>query len=190
MRKQHLDLRTVGTQNPTTDVVVQGHNFRVGRHRNPGPRSMNPSDHVTTSNLNKAVARNRERFPSDFMFQLTAAEADAITNLSFQSGIASSHGGRRTLPYVFTQEGVAMLSGVLRSPHAVAVNILIMRAFVWLRIATADYQDLERRINELETKTDGRFTRVFAALRELLQETTTIRHQLLPAAKVPEDQDR
>jgi len=142
---------------------------------------------VTTSNLNKAVARNRERFPEDFMFPLTTEEAARITNLTFQSGIASSHGGRRTPPYAFTQEGVAMLSGVLHSPQAVAVNILIMRTFVRLRMAASAYHDLEHRLDALEAKTDGRFARVFAALRELLHETIEIRQHFPPPKNGPSD---
>src|SRR5665647_1137114 len=81
---------------------------------------------VTTANLNKAVKRNIERFPDDFMFQLSVEE---MANLVFQSGISSAgHGGRRTPPYAFTEQGVAMLSSVLSSGRAVQVNIAIMRA--------------------------------------------------------------
>ncbi len=80
---------------------------------------------VTTGNLNKAVNRNRHRFPSDFMFQLTAEEAK---RLIFQFGISKSRGGRRHMPYAFTEQGVAMLSSVLNSERAVKVNIAIMRA--------------------------------------------------------------
>ena len=87
---------------------------------------------VVTSNLNKAVKRKRDRFPEDFMFQLTKEEADS---LRFQIGIskASGSGGRRYLPHAFTEQGVAMLSGVLNSKRAVQVNIAIMRALVKLR---------------------------------------------------------
>jgi hypothetical protein len=86
---------------------------------------------VETFNLNKAVKRNIERFPGDFMFQLTK---DEWKNLIFQLGISSyQHGGRRSMPYAFTEQGVAMLASVLNSPKAVAVNINIMRAFVQLR---------------------------------------------------------
>jgi hypothetical protein len=86
---------------------------------------------VETSNLNKAVKRNIERFPGDFMFQLTKEEWE---NLTFQNGISSKqHGGRRFMPYAFTEQGVAMLASVLNSPKAVVVNINIMRAFVQLR---------------------------------------------------------
>jgi hypothetical protein len=86
---------------------------------------------VETSNLNKAVKRNIERFPGDFMFQLTKEEWE---NLTFHNGISSKqHGGRRFMPYAFTEQGVAMLASVLNSPKAVVVNINIMRAFVQLR---------------------------------------------------------
>ena len=86
---------------------------------------------VETFNLNKAVKRNIERFPDDFMFQLTK---DKWENLTFQNGISSKqHGGRRFIPYVFTEQGVAMLASVLNSTKAVIVNINIMRAFVELR---------------------------------------------------------
>jgi hypothetical protein len=79
---------------------------------------------VATKNLNKAVERNRERFPEDFMFQLSLRE---FTDLRFQSGTSNRRGGRRYRPYAFTQEGIAMLSSVLRSPRAAAVNVEIMR---------------------------------------------------------------
>ena len=103
---------------------------------------------VQTYNLNKAIKRNSERFPDDFMFQLTDGE---YKNLIFQIGISSSlWGGRRYLPYAFTQEGIAMLSSVLRSKSAVRVNIAIMRAFVKIRHALAVQQDLTRRIEKAE----------------------------------------
>ena len=105
---------------------------------------------VETKNLNKAVRRNFDRFPSDFMFQLTAEEAQ---NLRFQIGTSSSgYGGRRYLPYVFTEQGVAMLSSVLRSKQAVQVNVAIMRAFVRLREALALHKELARKLNQLEKK--------------------------------------
>lgn len=89
--------------------------------------------HVTTGNLNKAVKRNVKRFPSDFMFQLNKTEFEQLKNdLIFQNGI-SSWGGTRKLPYAFTEQGLAMLSGVLNSDIAIDVNISIMRAFVALR---------------------------------------------------------
>lgn len=107
---------------------------------------------IETKNLNKAVKRNIERFPDDFMFQLTKEE---LSNLRFQIG-TSSWGGSRYAPFAFTQEGVAMLSGVLRSPKAIEVNINIMRAFVHMRqylLSHAPKQELEelrKRIEYLE----------------------------------------
>ena len=104
--------------------------------------------HVTTGNLNKAVKRNLKRFPSDFMFQLNKTEFEQLKNdLIFQNGI-SSWGGTRKLPYAFTEEGVAMLSGVLHSEIAIDVNISIMRAFVALRKLPA----LIRKTDLLEAK--------------------------------------
>src|SRR5467141_1520665 len=103
---------------------------------------------VLTKNLNKAVARNRDRFPEDFMFQLTAEEAES---LRFQFGTShEGRGGRRYLPYAFTELGVAMLSSVLNSARAVQMNILIMRAFVKLREVLASHQALARKIEKLE----------------------------------------
>jgi len=101
---------------------------------------------VTTGNLNLAVRRNAERFPPDFMFQLTEEE---FANLSLQFAI-SRHGGRRYLPYAFTEHGVAMLSAVLKSRRAVEMSILIVRAFVKLREMVAANKDLAERIGRLE----------------------------------------
>jgi hypothetical protein len=101
---------------------------------------------VETFNLNKAVKRNKERFPEEFMFQLTREEA---ANLKFQTGM-SSWGGRRTSPYAFTEHGVAMLSSVLRSRRAIDMNIHIVKAFVRLREIAAHHKDLASRIEKLE----------------------------------------
>ncbi|PYQ60517.1 MAG: DNA-binding protein, partial [Acidobacteria bacterium] len=122
---------------------------------------------VETFNLNKAVKRNLDRFPSDFMFQLTPAEARA---LRFQIGISSEgvHGGRRYLPYVFTQEGVAMLSSVLRSPRAVTVNIAIMRAFVRLREILATNRQLAAKVEEMERRYDAHFKAIFDVIQALM----------------------
>jgi len=124
---------------------------------------------VTTSNLNKAVKRNSERFPEDFMFRLSAQETAALT---FQIGISKprGRGGRRNAPYVFTEQGVAMLSSVLHSKRAIQVNIGIMRAFVQLREMITSSKGLARRLNELEKKYDGQFRVVFEAIRELMAE--------------------
>ena len=103
---------------------------------------------IKTFNLNKAVKRNIERFPEDFMFQLTEKEYE---NLRFQIGISNTkRGGRRHLPYAFTEHVVAMLSSVLRSERAVKMNIAIIRAFVQLRNLLATNKDLATRVEKLE----------------------------------------
>jgi ORF6N domain len=120
---------------------------------------------VETKVLVRAVKRNEERFPSDFMFQLSQ---DEFENLRFHFGTSRSWGGRRHLPYAFTEQGVAMLSSVLRSPRAVQVNIEIMRAFVRLRRMLASNAALARRLDDLEKKYDAQFRSVFDAIRALM----------------------
>ena len=122
---------------------------------------------VTTFNLNKAVKRNLGRFPEDFMFQLREEEFIA---LRFQIGMSkqTGRGGRRYLPYAFTEQGVAMLSSVLRSKRAVQVNIEIMRTFARLRQMIVSNKELARRLAELEKKYDRQFKVVFDAIRELM----------------------
>src|SRR5213083_1879055 len=104
---------------------------------------------VTTGNLNKAVNRNRDRFPSDFMFRLTAEETE---HLIFQTGRSKGRGGRRHRPYAFTEQGVAMLSSILNSEIAVKVNIAIMRAFVRLRQTLETNRELGRKFEQLERR--------------------------------------
>jgi hypothetical protein len=120
---------------------------------------------VDTRTLNQAVRRNRDRFPPDFMFQLTAREAAALRS---QIVISNARGGRRTRPYAFTEQGIAMLSSVLRSPRAIAVNVTIMRAFVRLRRLSESYADLARKLDALERKYDRQFHGVFEAIRTLM----------------------
>ena len=135
---------------------------------------------VETRVLVQAVKRNLARFPEDFMFQLSPEE---FANLRSQSVISSAgHGGRRTAPYAFTEQGVAMLSSVLGSPRAIAVNIEIMRTFVRVRALAATHGDLAKRLAELEEKTEAlamnhdtfshntraQLKKVFDALRELM----------------------
>jgi len=105
---------------------------------------------VTTGNLNKAVTRNIDRFPEDFMFNLSNEEAD---NLIFQNG-RSSWGGTRKVPRVFTEQGVAMLSGVLKSQRAVKMNIAIMRAFVRMREMLLTNEKMARRLKDIEERMD------------------------------------
>jgi len=121
---------------------------------------------VTTGNLNKAVNRNRHRFPSDFMFQLTAEEAK---RLIFQFGISKSRGGRRHMPYAFTEQGVAMLSSVLNSERAVKVNIAIMRAFVRLRQTLETNRELARNFSGLERRV-GKHDEEIAAIIEVIRQ--------------------
>jgi ORF6N domain len=123
---------------------------------------------VETRTLVQSVKRNLERFPLDFMFQLTKEEMDVLRS---QQLIASKRNIRH-LPFAFTEQGVAMLSSVLRSPRAVDVNIEIMRAFVRLRHWAASNAELARRIDELEKKYDGQFTSIFDALRQLMAPPT------------------
>lgn len=124
---------------------------------------------VTTKILNKAVRRNIERFPGDFMFQLTREEYES---LRFQIGTLKRGQHSKYLPCVFTQEGVAMLSGVLRSPRAAQVNIAIMRAFVRLRETLSLHKELAHKLAELERKIenhDEHIRALFDAIRQLME---------------------
>ena len=125
---------------------------------------------VTTAALNQAVKRNSERFPQDFMFPLTSEEAQSLISQSVISNVG--RGGRRKTTYVFTEQGVAMLSSVLRSDRAVQVNIAIMRAFVSLRGLLTQDSDLARRILTLEEKYDRQFAAVFEAIRLMIEAPT------------------
>jgi len=125
--------------------------------------------------LVQAVKRNPDRFPDDFMFQLSTEEFD---NLKSQIVISSWGGSRRAAPYAFTEQGVAMLSSVLRSERAVAVNVEIMRAFVRLRQMLSSHEALARKIEQLEKKYDSRFKAVFDALRALMEPPATKRRAI------------
>ncbi len=120
---------------------------------------------VETGALTRAVRRNFDRFPADFMFRLIKQEFE---HLRCQFGTSSGWGGRRYPPYAFTEQGVAMLSSVLRSKRAVKVNIEIMRAFVQLREMLASHANLARKLSALERKYDAQFKVVFDAIRELM----------------------
>src|SRR5437899_1213075 len=121
---------------------------------------------VETGALVRAVKRNGNRFPEDFSFQLSDLEFET---LRCQTGTSNEgRGGRRYSPYAFTEQGVAMLSSVLRSPRAVQVNIAIMRAFVWLRGLLASSEALARKLDALERKYDAQFKVVFDAIRQLM----------------------
>lgn len=128
---------------------------------------------VETKRLVQQVKRNLKRFPADFMFQLTKVEAEALRSQFATS--KDGRGGRRYAPYVFTEQGVAMLSGVLRSGRAIAVNIEIMRAFVELRRAAGSFQELQKRLDQMEldigarlSEHDEQLSQVFEVLRQLI----------------------
>jgi len=122
---------------------------------------------VPTKRLNEQVRRNPQRFPPDFMFVLTPEEAEALRPQTATS--KKGRGGRRYLPMVFTEQGVAMLSSVLRSPRAIQVNIGVMRAFVKLREMLASHQDLARKLEEFENRYVTQFRVVFYANRDMLR---------------------
>lgn len=124
---------------------------------------------VTTKALVQAVKRNRERFPEDFMIQLTGAEWAILRSQTVTS--SAEHGGRRYPPYAFTEQGVAMLSSVLRSQRAIAVNVQVMRAFVRMRELLASNTALARKLDELERKYqhhDEAIRAILSAIRELM----------------------
>jgi hypothetical protein len=131
---------------------------------------------VPTYRLNEAVKRNSTRFPDDFMFRLTAEE---YISLISQIAISKSgRGGRRKMPYAFTEQGVAMLSSVLNSERAIQVNIAIMRAFVQMRRMLVSHEDLARKVDALEKKYDSQFRVVFDAIRALMEPPKTPRRRI------------
>ena len=137
---------------------------------------------VETKVLVQAVKRNLERFPADFMFQLSIEEFANLRSQIVTSSSGTGYGGRRYAPYAFTEQGVAMLSSVVKSPRAIAINIEIMRAFVQLRAFAMSHQDLAKQLAELQEKTESvamqqdtfnrntkaQLRQVFDALRELM----------------------
>jgi hypothetical protein len=120
---------------------------------------------VESKVLNQAVKRNLERFPEDFMFQLTKEEYDILRS----QNVTSRWGGRRYMPYAFTEQGIAMLSGVLKSDTAIQVNIAIMRAFVQMRQLLSETSDLKMTIEAMRYNYDEKFEIVFQALDRMLK---------------------
>jgi len=158
---------------PETDASTHPHDFIfVGKSRRssaePGGLNVDVAVFydVETRALVQAVKRNEDRFPPDFMFQHTEEE---FANLRSQSVMSSSWGGRRHLPYAFTEHGVAMLSGVLKSRRAVLVSVAIVRTFVHLRQLLSSNRSLALRLDALEKKYDRHFRVVFEAIRELME---------------------
>jgi hypothetical protein len=131
---------------------------------------------VSTKRLNEQVRRNKTRFPADFMFQLSKEEAKSLRSQSATS--KQGRGGRRYAPLLFTEQGVAMLSTVLKSERAIQVNIAIMRVFVQLREMIATHKDLARKLDELEKKYDAQFSIVFEAIRELMAPPASPRRRI------------
>jgi len=129
---------------------------------------------VPTAQLTRQVRRHQERFPDDFLIQLNQEE---LRNLKCQFG-TSSWGGTRKPPFVFTEQGIAMLSGVLHSPRTIQVNIQIMRAFVKLREMLASHKDLALKLEELEKKYDAQFKVVFDAIRRLMAPPETPKRRI------------
>lgn len=123
---------------------------------------------VETKVLMQSVRRNTSRFPDDFLFQLTNQEFIGLRS----QFVTSSFGGTRYLPYAFSEQGVAMLSSVLRSPRAIAVNIEIMRAFVQMRSMLDSNRELSRKVEAMEAEYDEQFAVVFKAIRELMDART------------------
>ena len=127
---------------------------------------------VETRALKQAVKRNIERFPSDFMFVLTKEEANLLLSIGVsQNVIPPAYNFGVAMPMAFTEQGVAMLSSVLRSKVAIEVNISIMRAFVLMRQMAIGYEELSRRIEELEVSTDAQFNELYQALTRLLSQS-------------------
>jgi hypothetical protein len=121
---------------------------------------------VETKNLNLSVKRNIKRFPTDFMFQLTNSEWDCLR----LQNETSKRGGRRYLPYAFTEQGVAMLSGLLNSDIAIETNIVIMRAFVVLRQYALGYAELNKKLEDFMIETNMQFNEIYQALIELAEQ--------------------
>src|SRR5688572_27285486 len=126
---------------------------------------------VATKRLNEQVRRNAKRFPADFLFQLVSAEAD---NLKSQFATSSSHGGRRTLPFAFTENGAIMAANVLNSPEAVRMSVFVVRAFVKMRDLLGGTKDLARQLADLEKKLTARLDGHEAAIVEVLRRVMDI----------------
>ncbi len=154
--------------------IIQNKIYLIRGHKVMLDRDLANLYGVTTGNLNKAVKRNAERFPEDFMFQLTIQEANSSR---FQIGSLNRGKNIKYLPFVFTEQGVAMLSSVLKSKRAIAVNIQIMRVFVKLKEILASHKDLVRKIENIERDFQDKFKDhdkkillIFEAIKQLLTE--------------------
>jgi ORF6N domain len=184
--RTHYSCVMASTRSVTVDTDAIMRNILVIR----GQRVLLDSDiaalyQVATKALTRAVRRNPGRFPPDFMFQLAAEESASLRS---QSGALKTGRGkhRKYAPYVFTEQGIAMLSSVLTSERAVQVNIEIMRAFIRLRQAVSTHQDLAHKLLALENKYDRQFKVVFDAIRSLMKEPEPKRRGIGFTAKINE----
>ena len=123
---------------------------------------------VPTFRFNEAVKRNKDRFPNDFMFQLTQEEVETLISQNAMS--KPGRGGRRTLPYVFTEHGAVMAANILKSPLAVQMSVIVVRAFIKMREMLIEQRDLAKKLMDLEKKYDRQFKVVFDAIRALMSE--------------------
>jgi len=133
---------------------------------------------VETKRLNEVVKRNKKRFPEDFCFQLNLNDYKMVTNLKSQFA-TSNWGGRRKPIHAFTEHGIAMLSGVLNSERAIEVNIAIIREFIKLRRMMISYEELSRKLHNMENKYDGSFKVVFEAIKGLMSEREIPRKKIV-----------
>jgi ORF6N domain len=157
------------TQSPVPALNVERSIFLVRGQKVLLDRDLATLYGTTTRLVNQAVRRNRERFPADFLLELTREEIQGISQFETSSGLKFSKSA-----FAFTEQGVAMLSGLLNTPRAIAVNIEIMRAFVRLREMIGSHIDLARKLTSLEKKYDERFKVVFDALRTLMDAEKTV----------------
>ncbi len=165
---------SVLNQIPVTAELIEGHIFMIRGHRVMLDRDLAVLYEVKPIALRQQVKRNIDRFPMDFMFQLSEQETNVLLS---QNVIPSPRSLGGFLPYAFTEQGVAMLSSVLTSKRAVQVNIAIMRTFVRLRELLATHKDLARKLGEMEKKYDHQFKAVFDAIRDLMSPTSTPRRR-------------
>lgn len=161
-----MNKKTEASLNTNTATQIETYILLVGNEKVILDSDLATLYQVETRALVQAMKRNNDRFPKDFMFQLTRDQFDHLKSQT----VTSSWGGRRTLPYAFTEQGVAMLSSVLRSNRAVEVNIEIMRAFVRLKKMLAEHKDLNDRIAQIEKKYDSQFKVIFDAIRQLMSD--------------------
>jgi hypothetical protein len=170
-----------GTSSAVPDERIMSQIYFIRGEKVMFDRDLSELYAVETKTLNRAVKRNIDRFPKDFMFQLNEKEATTFSsfqagslkdkNLKYQIG-TSSWGGRRKLPYVFTEQGIAMLSAVLKSKRAVAVSIQIVRTFVKLREILSTHKQLREKVELMEDKYDKSFKVVFQMIARLMKEDT------------------